>query len=99
MSTLAELKSKIFGNSEHAMGLNPSETTQIVDGKSVVTKDPNWMRHWDNDNRISVSVHRDLLPDVKTATNLGLQVEQRSGEKGAYTSYRIVRYAEAELTI
>ena len=62
-----------------------------------------WMRHWDNENRIAVSLHKDLVEDLKvnskTINTLGLQHEERKGEQGPYQSYRIVKYAESEETL
>lgn len=61
-----------------------------------------WMRHWDNDNRVAVSLHKDLVADLKanpSINSLGLQEETRTGEKGEYKAYRIVKYTEAEETL
>lgn len=61
-----------------------------------------WMRHWDNTRRISVSIHSDLVNELKSnpkTTGLGLQTEVRNGELGNYTSHRIVKYAPAEVTL
>ena len=61
-----------------------------------------WMRHWDNDNRVAVSIHKELVADIKanpTMTSLGLQSETRNGSKGAYTAYRIVKFKPAEATL
>lgn len=64
-------------------------------------KPTDWMRHWDNDARVAVSIHKDTVAAVKSdaTLNLGLQTEQRTGDKGAYTAYRIVKYSEAETTL
>ena len=61
-----------------------------------------WMRHWDNEARIAVSIHKDLVAEIKADSNLsslGLQKEQRDGAKGSYTAYRIVKYKPAEETL
>lgn len=61
-----------------------------------------WMRHWDNDNRIAVSIHKELVSELKADRNiasLGLQKEVRIGEQGNYTAYRIVKYSPAEETL
>lgn len=58
-----------------------------------------WMRHWDNERRIAVSLHKDTVAELKAnpkINSLGLQHEQRTGELGTYESYRIVKYSEAE---
>ena len=61
-----------------------------------------WMRHWDNDSRTQVSIHKELVTELQTNPNiesLGLQYEKRQAEKGEYDAYRIVKYAEAEITL
>lgn len=58
-----------------------------------------WMRHWDNDKRIAVSIHRELLNEIQKNSNisdLALQSEIRSTDKGDYTAYRIVKYTAPE---
>ena len=89
---LSEIKEKIFNDSNYPMGLNYSTKVEIVDGVEVETKDENWLRHWNNEERIAVSVHKDLLPTIKDATNLNIQMEQKVTDKGSFTSYRIIGY-------
>lgn len=62
-----------------------------------------WLRHWDNERRISVSLHKDTFAEIKADTkqelSLGLQFETRTGAQGDYASYRIVRYEPAEFQL
>lgn len=60
-----------------------------------------WMRHWDNDNRVAVSIHKDTVKAIKTGngTTLGTQTETRTGAKGEYKAIRIVQYTPAEETL
>ena len=61
-----------------------------------------WMRHWDNENRVAVSIHKDTVAELKKDPNLsglGLQHEVRKGEQGDYQAYRVVKYADAEMTL
>lgn len=72
---------------------------QLVTAKDADGNPTSWMRHWDNDRRIAVSIHKDLVGEIKAdkeISSLGLQKETREGEQGEYTSYRIVRYTPAE---
>ena len=64
-------------------------------------KPTDWMRHWDNDKRVAVSIHKDTVTAIKadTSINLGLQTETRNGSKGAYTAYRIVKYNAADVVL
>lgn len=89
--TLAQIKEKV--------GVNQLElnTSNDADGNPT-----DWMRHWDNDNRVAVSIHKDLVEDIKKNANiasLGLQTETRTGEQGDYTAYRVVKYTPAETTL
>jgi hypothetical protein len=64
-------------------------------------KPTDWMRHWDNDRRIAVSIHKDTVQSLQKGEelNLGLQTEEREGAKGKYTAKRIVAYTPAEVTL
>lgn len=61
-----------------------------------------WLRHWDNERRIAVSIHKDLFDELKkdsTVSNLGLQTETRIGSKGEYQALRIVKFKPSEFTL
>jgi hypothetical protein len=85
---LSEIKSELgYGQ----LNLNTAE-----DAQGVKTE---WMRHWDNSNRVAVSIHKETIAAIKkdASTSLGLQTEIRTGAKGDYTAKRIVMYTPAEL--
>lgn len=67
-----------------------------VGADNKVTK---WLRYWDNDKRVAVSMAEDLYDAVKAnptaVTNLALQSETRTGEQGEYVTQRIIRYTPA----
>ena len=89
--TITQIKEKL---NLKALDLNTSE-----DGKGNKT---DWMRAWDNENRVAVSIHKELVAEIKadaTIASLGLQTETRQGEKGDYTAHRIVKYAPAEVSL
>lgn len=72
---------------------------QLNTANDINDKPTQWMRHWDNENRVAVSIHKELVAEIKadkTLSSLGLQKEDRTGEKGSYVAYRIVKYAPAE---
>ena len=60
-----------------------------------------WMRHWDNDNRIAVSIHKDTIAKIQSEdpSTLAIQSEVRTGAQGDYVAKRIVMYTPAELTL
>jgi hypothetical protein len=88
---LSEIKEKV--------GVSTLELNTSTDADNNPT---DWMRHWDNDNRVAVSIHKDLVSELKAdreITTLGLQTETRSGSKGAYVAHRIVKYAASEAVL
>jgi len=75
---------------------------ELNTAKDKEDKPTDWMRHWDNDNRVAVSIHKELVAEIKANSNissLGLQSEDREGTKGPYKAYRIVKYTPAEETL
>lgn len=89
--TLAQIKEQI--------GINQLELNTATDKDGNATE---WMRHWDNDNRVAVSIHKELVGELKADANissLGIQKETRQGEQGDYTAIRVVRYSPAEETL
>ena len=64
-----------------------------------------WLRHWENDSRIAISIHQDTLAYAKehpTAECYIAQREERFSEASnqPYTSFRIVKVnAEIEATL
>lgn len=61
-----------------------------------------WLRHWENDTRTAVSIHKETFEEIKknpAMDNLGIQEESRTGAKGEYQALRIVAYTPAEFTL
>jgi hypothetical protein len=81
------------------IGVSSLELNTATDAAGKAT---DWMRHWDNENRKAVSIHKDLVAELKANSkidSLGIQKETRTGDKGDYISYRIVKYAPAEVSL
>lgn len=90
MATISEIKTQLGVTT---LNLNPS----IKDGVRT-----SWMRHWDNDSRIAISLHTETIAKIKADPanpNLGLQRETRTGANGDYTAIRIVMFTPAEITL
>ena len=88
---LQDIKSKL--------GIPQFELNTALD---INNKPTDWLRHWDNENRVAVSLHKELFDELKADTSidsLGLQTETRTGSKGEYTAIRIVKFAPAEFTL
>lgn len=82
-STILGIKKKLGYKTLH---LN---TAQDKDGEPTV-----WMRHWDSDRRIAVSIHKDLVAEIKRNPNLdGLYTLQaiRDGQEGKYKAITILK--------
>lgn len=77
------------------LGIAQLNLNTAVDNAGKAT---DWMRHWDNDSRVAVSIHKDTVTAIKAdaSCNLGIQTETRTGSKGDYTAHRIVKYSPAE---
>lgn len=89
--TLQEVKAKV--------GVEKFELNTAMDAQGAPT---DWVRHWDNDNRVAVSLAKDLLALIQkdpAISTLGIQTEIRSGAQGDYTAHRIVSYKPAEFTL
>ena len=77
-------------------------TFELNTAQNEAGEKTDWMRHWDNENRVAVSIHKDTIAELQKDSNLGglgLQHEVRKGEQGDYQAYRIVKYSPAEMTL
>jgi hypothetical protein len=75
------------------LNLNKSEDK---DGKPT-----DWLRHWDNDGRVAVSIHKDTFDAIKAGdvSTLDIQTETREAKLGKYTAKRIIMYTPAEFSL
>ncbi len=88
---LSEIKAKL--------GIAKFELNTALDAEQKPT---DWLRHWDNEARVAVSLHKDLFAELKADVNigsLGLQHEIREAAQGPYDSYRIIKYTPAEFEL
>lgn len=79
-----------------------TSTLNLNTANDIAGLPTSWMRHWDNDARVAVSIHKELIAEIKAnpaISTLGLQTETRSGSQGVYTAHRIVKYKPAESTL
>ena len=77
-------------------------TFELNTAKDKAGNSTEWLRHWDNNRRIAVSLHKELAKELKSnpkLTGLGLQTSTLTGEQGDYTAHRIVKYTPAEMTL
>lgn len=93
---IQELKEKL--------GIATLNLNTCTDKEGVVYKDKEggeWLRHWDNDSRVEVSVSKKTLAMIKSEnpSTLGIQTESREAAGGSLTSHRIVKYTPAEETL
>lgn len=61
-----------------------------------------WLRSWDNDNRIAIVLHEDVLAAIKAnATNLIVKTEQKASKETQemYVQYTICTATSIETTI
>lgn len=91
MATIADIKKNL--------GVQVLNLNTALDKDNQPTE---WLRHWDNDNRVAVSLHKDTFAKIKanpSMPNLATQIEERTGSQGAYKAVRIVAVTEAEATL
>ena len=91
MANLAEIKEKLR---VQTLGL---DTVKTASGEVT-----SWMKHWDNDDRRAILIHKDTLALIKsnpTISTLGLNTQVKQGAKGEYTAITICSYKEAEETL
>jgi len=85
------------------LGMKALHFTFSEDGKGIESEE--WLSHWDNTQRKSVSIHLDTLKTIQGDTEiniLALQEElgviaKESGE--SYDRYRIVKFKEPFATL
>lgn len=91
MATIADIK--------NTLGYSVLNLNTALDKDNQPTE---WLRHWDNDNRVAVSLHKDTFAKIKanpSMPNLATQMEERDGSQGKYKAIRIVAVTEAEATL
>lgn len=91
MANLAEIKRELGID---AINLN---TVTTVSGEKT-----EWMKHWDNTNRVAILIHKNTLDLIKSNSafaSLGINTQIKQGAKGEYVAKTIVAYKEAEETL
>lgn len=102
---IAEIKSKISLMS--GVAINSIDLVRGSIEKDGKTESTPWLRHWDNDNRLAIILHEDVLKAVQaSATNLIVKYQyvetDKQGNplpKGAYGQYTICTATSIEATI
>ena len=78
------------------------QTLNLDNVKTEAGEKTSWFKHWDNNNRIAVLIHKDTLAKVKdtpSMASLGINTQTKQGAKGEYKAYTIVAYKEADETL
>ena len=91
MANLAEIKREL---GVETINLN---TVTTESGEKT-----DWMKHWDNNERVAILVHKDTLAKMKanpSISSLGINTQIKQGAKGEYIAKTIVAYTEAEETL
>jgi len=73
------------------------ETLNLNTVKTVTGEETSWMKHWDNDNRVAVLIHKDTLGKLKenmACSTLGINTQVKQGAQGEYTAKIIVMYEQ-----
>jgi len=78
------------------------ETIGLNQVKTEAGEPTDWMKHWDNSNRVAILVHKDTLARIKAdpkISSLGINVQKKEGKQGEYTAKTICIYTPAEETL
>ena len=91
---LAEVKS--------ALGVVTLELNRSTNADVTVNQD--WFRMWNNETRVQISIHKDVVKAIQanpSLSNLGIQREDKISPTSnlPYTNKRIIAYTEAEITL
>ena len=87
---------------KNALGVAILELNKSTNADGTVN--PDWFRMWNNETRVQISIHKDVVKAIQTnpnLTNLGLQSEDKISPTSnlPYTNKRIIAYTEAEITL
>ena len=88
---LAEIKGKL--------GVQTINLNQVVTETGEKTE---WYKHWDNDNRVAILVHKDTLSKIKAdagLNTLGINTQTKQGAQGEYIAKTICIYNPADETL
>lgn len=85
-----------------ALGVVTLELNKSTNADGTVN--PDWFRMWNNETRVQISIHKDVVHAIQAnpnLTNLGLQSEDKISPTSnlPYTNKRIIAYTEAEITL
>jgi len=85
-----------------ALGVTMLELNKSTNADGTVN--PDWFRMWNNETRVQISIHKDVVHAIQAnpnLTNLGLQSEDKISPTSnlPYTNKRIIAYTEAEITL
>ena len=87
-----------IGDIKSKLGIETFNLNYTVD--QVTGERSDWLRHWDNDNRVAVNIHEDTLAEAKSGKDLhtfGLKKELGlEAPKGSYDRYTIVLYRTSD---
>ena len=87
---------------KNALGVVTLELNKSTNADGTVN--PDWFRMWNNETRVQISIHKDVVHAIQAnpnLTNLGLQSEDKISPTSnlPYTNKRIIAYTEAEITL
>jgi hypothetical protein len=104
---IAQIKEKVLGSETVALPLErmlPKDITREEFEKLPPEEKQAhyipWLRYWDNEKRMAVIIHDDVLADIKTKDNLHVKEEVAEGPQGEYVLFTICQHKNnAEITL
>lgn len=97
--TITEIKAAISAKSNFTL----SSLSMVRQYDSTTKEKTEWVSHWDNDHRVRVTMHQDIMNTLlgnPTFAGLALKCEQipADGERAAYTRYVVITPKDIDAT-
>lgn len=84
---------------KRTLGLETLGLNKVVTVDNVQTE---WYKHWNNDQRIAVLMHKDTLAAIKadkSLDTLGINTQTKTGAQGDYVAKTICIYKPYDETL
>lgn len=102
---IQEIKAAISAKASFVLGTMSMvrQFNEATDAAGVVTKTPSeWVSHWDNDHRVRVTMHEEIMAALKanpTKSDLAFKYELvQPADKAAYHRFVVITPRDIEAT-
>lgn len=106
--TIAEIKAAISADQSFQLGTLSmvrqfNDVPSAEDPKVSVKTPTEWVSHWDNNHRVRITMHQDIMQQLKTnpsKADLALKMEKvpAAGDRAPYVRYVVITPRDVEAT-